>query len=360
MDKMKLNFEVYNQSVDLPEVKEIRDGRRDYVYWGEDNLFPQYLYELYSHSALFESIIRGTKNYVTGNDIIIAEGVKLNQIVNKDLDTLQDIIEKVIFDYLLYDGFAIQVFKDGSGNITELYNIDLQNIRIGKDDETVYYSPDWKKQNAKYTAYPMYKVGKNQKNSIFFYKGKTALQTNTYPVPSYIGALSDIRTSVEISNFHLSSVINGFNGNLVINLNSGEVDDETKKRIEKKFQEKFCGSSNAGKFVLNFNENKDTAITLERLQSDDYADRYNALEKSITNNIFVAFRTLPQLFGLRSEGNMFNHDEYLEAAALYQKTVITPIQRIIERAFSHIFGIDEAIKIVPFKLDENDKNITEQ
>ena len=65
-------------------------------------------------------------------------------------------------------------------------------------------------------SYPKFEVGSSKRNSIFYFKGKTAPQVNVYPIPSYIGALSDIRTSTEISNFHLNSIINGFNGNLII------------------------------------------------------------------------------------------------------------------------------------------------
>lgn len=349
----KLNFEIVTKELTIPSIVEVKDGRRDYVTYGEDNLFPQYIWQLFTHSAIFESIIRGTSDYVMGNDIIISDSISsFSSKVNKDYNTLADIIEKAIFDFLLYDGFAIQVFRDSNDNINELYNLDFQNCRISKDEKRVIYCSDWSKYNAKTSSYPMFDADKPVKNSIFYFKGKTAPQTNTYPIPSYIGALSDIRTSTEISNFHLNSVINGFNASAIVNFNNGSVDEETAKMVEKKFQNKFCGSDNASKFLLAFNENKESSVTIERLQSDDYADRYNVLENTITNNIFVAFRCQPQLFGLRSEGNMFNHDEYIQAAALYNKTVIKPIQKMLERAFSRLLRTEDAIKFIPFNLDD--------
>lgn len=343
----KYNFEIYSAETNLPIVKEIKDGRRDYVYWGENNLFPQYIIDLYQHSALFETIVRGISDYVMGNDVVS----DLN-VMNKDRDTIQDIVENSVMDYIMFNGFAMQIFRDSDNKITEIYNIDFQNLRVGKDDN-IYYSPDWSKQNAKVTSYPLFDFEKKQKNSIFYFKGKGTPQTNCYPIPTYYGALSDIRTSVEISNFHLNSVLNGFNGNLIINLNSGEVDDDTKKKVENKFKDKFCGTGNAGKFVLNFNENKESAITLERLQSDDFADRYNTLEKTITSNIFTAFRSTPNLFGLPTETTGFNSQEYEGAFKIYQKTVIAPIQKIIERAFGYVFNNENVIKFVPFSLDKN-------
>lgn len=353
----KLKFEVVSNSVELPEVKEIRDGRRDYVTYGDDNLFPQYIFDLFLHSALFESIIKGTCDYAIGNDLVTSTSIEeFARKVNKDNQTLYDIVEKAIFDYLLFDGFYIQVFRDSDGKINELYNLDFQCCRISRDGKRVVYCPEWEKYNAQQKSYPIFSTEKDLKNSIFYFKGKTAPQAKTYPIPTYIGALSDIRTSVEISNFHLNSIVNDFNSSCIINLNSGEVDDDTKKKVEKKFKDKFAGTNNAGKFVLNFNENKDTAITIERLQSDDFDKRYEALSKSVTEKIFTAFRAIPCLFGLRSEGSMFNHEEYNDAFKLYQRTVIIPIQHTIERVFDKIFGIEDSIKIIPFKLEEETSN----
>ena len=68
--------------------------------------------------------------------------------------------------------------------------------------------------------------------------------------------------------------------------------------------------------------------------------------------IFVAFRAIPQLFGYSLEGTGFNKQEFIEAYELYNKTTVIPIQKDLQRTFNKIFGIDNAISIVPFKLEE--------
>lgn len=347
----KLKFSVIDRELYLPDVEEKKDGRRDFVTYGEDNLFPQYIWDLYTKSAIFESIIRGESDYVMGNGIIFNELIANAENINSDYQTLEDIIEHAILDYLLFDGFAVQIFRDKDSKIKELYNLDFQNCRVSQDGKRIVYGDNWSKYNTKTSSYPKFEIGKNQPNSIFYFKGKNAPQTKVYPIPSYIGALSDIRTSAEISNFHLHSVLNGFNPATIINLNGGDVDDETKRAVEKKFKEKFCGTDNAAKFMLNFNENQETAITVERLQDDGFDKKFEALSKTMTSNIYTAFRAQPQLFGLQNTGNVFNKEDYQQAATLYNKTVIKPIQKIIERAFSRIFGLDKAITFVPFNLD---------
>lgn len=339
----KMMFSAISTELTLPTLTESRDNRRGYVSYGDDNLFPQYIKGLYRHSALFESIVNGMKDYVLGEGV---EG-EFNEM-NRDGDTLNDIIEKAIFDYILYRGFAIQVFKDKTGKIVELYPLDFDNCRISIDEDYVFYSTKWDTSNTKTVKYPMFKVGANDSNSIFYFRDKSRPQSASYPIPFYLGALKDIRTSVEISNFHLNSVLNDFNANLIVNFNSGDVDEDTKKRIEKSFKDKFSGTTNAGKFLLNFNDNKETAITIERLQSDDFDKRYESLQQQITKNIFVAFRAQPQLFGFVIEGSLFNQQEFDDAYRLYNRTVIHPIKNTIERAFRKLMGFD--IKLKDFVL----------
>lgn len=355
MDKETLRFSSLtdNNITPTPNLIERVDGRRDYVYFGEDNLYPQYLLNLYYHSAVFESIIKQTKDYIMGNGVIVSDTISdFSKKVNSDYETLEDVLEKAVFDYLIFDGFAIQIFRDEKDRIKEIYNLDFANCRLSQDGKYVYYSNDWSKYNAKVKKIARFDREKLQKNTIFYFKGQMTPQSNVYPIPQYIGALSDIRTSTEISNFHLNSIINDFNASCIINLNCGDVDEETKKKIERKFVEKFNGTNNAGKMMLNFNDNKETEMTVARLQSDDFDKRYEQLAKDVVKNIFVAFRTQPQLCGFLVEGSLFNKQEFTDAFALYNRTVVKPYQRAIQRAFNVMFGLDNTIIIKPFTVDE--------
>ena len=173
-----------------------------------------------------------------------------------------------------------------------------------------------------------------------------------YPIPRYNGALNAIETSTEISKFHLNSINNNFAGNFIINFNNGEPDEETKGEIEKKIKEKFSGADNAGKFMVAFNDSKDNGVTVERIQDDNFDKKYESLRTDTYKEIFVAFRAIPQLFGYSLEGTGFNKQEFIEAYELYNKTTVIPIQKDLQRTFNKIFGIDNAISIVPFKLEE--------
>lgn len=166
------NISVINLKLsELPEPIERNDNRRDYVSFGTDNLFPQYIIDLYNHSAKMESIITSISEYVYGNGVIISESIlSLKDKANKKYDTLEDVICKAIFDYVLFNGFYIQVFRNSEGAITELYNLDFQNCRVSEDESRVVYSDDFANSRSKSVSYDMFDREKFQKCSIFYFK----------------------------------------------------------------------------------------------------------------------------------------------------------------------------------------------
>ena len=112
--------------------------------------------------------------------------------------------------------------------------------------------------------------------------------------------------------------------------------DEQQKQIEKKINDKFSGENNASKLLLSWNNDKEHALTIERLQSDDFGTRYESLANSVRDNILAAFRVSPQLVGINDYATSFNSVEFEQSFKLFKKTVISPIQTELEGAFVKI------------------------
>lgn len=335
----------------IPTFSEKETGK-PYLNYGNDNKFPNYLWELYLRSAVLQSIINGTADYTGGNGIIYSENPlvqRLKDNANGDGETLEDVMKKITIDYLIFGGFALQVIYNKLGEINELYWLDFRNVRRDKEGEKVYYSEDWVRHSNDYLTYDIFNPDKKKGTSVFYFKGH--ISRGVYPIPRYNGALSAIETSTEISKFHLNSILNNFSGNFIINFNNGQPSVDVQEEIERKIKDKFSGADNAGKFLLAFNDSKENGVTVERIQDDNFDKKYDALRESTYKEIFTAFRAQPQLFGLLIEGSLFNREEYEQAFALYNKTTVEPIQRDLQRTFDKIFGVDNSIEIIPFKLE---------
>lgn len=343
--KDKLCFSVFElERTSMPDAKEVSRSGYDYVSWGAGNRFPQDLYDMYQNSAILQSVINGTADYVFGGGVISAFDV-----VNDKYETLEDIVKKCVFDYLIFGGFAIQLMYK-AGKVEAMYWLDFQKCRRSEDETKVFYSDDWGKYAKKALEYNSWTPGTDKGTCIYYYKGHKT--RGIYPVPMYIGALKSVKISTEISNFHLNNIVKGFASNAIISFNNGEPDEDTKARIEKDVKEKFCSTDNAGSFLLLFNESKENACEIAKIQDDKFDLKYDALSKSVKEDIFIAFRATPTLFGLPNENNGFSKQEYLESFELYNQTVVTPIQKDFERSFRSIGFV---IKFKTFQLDDISK-----
>ena len=148
-------------------------------------------------------------------------------------------------------------------------------------------------------------------------------------------------------------------GSKMISFNNGIPDDELKTEIEKNLNEKFSGSENAGRFLISFAQSKENAPEIIDLSADNFDVRYESLEKRNTQQIFVAFRATPVLFGMVTESNGFATNEYRDSYKLFNKTMVQPIQDNIVDVFDKIFGIKNSINISPFTIsfDEDEKQL---
>lgn len=325
----------------LPTEKEIRG--QHFISWGDTNKFPFYLFELYKNVSTLQSIIHGFVDYICGDEII-------SNTNKMTADEMQYLVYDLSLSYMIYGGFAINVIRNKIGEVHKLESLDFRNIRSNKNNDVLYYSEDFNNKSygrSKYIAYP--KFGPNDiknANSIFYYKNN---KYQVYPIPMWNGAIKACEIEKSIDEYHLNNINNGFMGSVMVNLNNGTPDDEIKAQIEKDFNEKFCGKDNSGRVVISYSDDKDHAATIEKIDTEDFSERYKNLAERSKQQIYTSFRCTPNLFGLTTDTTGFNSQEYQDAFALFNKTVISPIQKIIVNTINYILGPD-SIKITPFSI----------
>lgn len=329
--------------------KEEKVNGKDFVSWGEGNKYPQFLLDLYNNCTTLQTIINGTSDYVCGDDIV-CNVEKFNRRVNTKGETIKDIIQKIALDYLVFGSFAIQVIKDYSSNIAELYWVDVNKLRSDEKNEVFFYSDDWNKSygRVKTLKYPKYQPYDSNPSSIYFFKGNKA--RNVYGQPIWSAAVKNAQIETQITDFHLNELNNNFMTSKLISFNNGTPSDEQKLEIEKNLNEKFSGSENAGRVMISFSESKENAPEIMDLGTDNFADRYNTLAKRNKEEIYCSFRATPVLFGLVTESNGFSTSEYSDSFHLFNKTVVAPIQQAIVGAFDKIFVQSNSVTITPFTI----------
>ena len=364
--KAKMNFAAIDPyivvNVRLPIERTL--AGRDWVSWGEDNAYPDYLLELYRSVPTLSSIVDGCVDFIAGDGVSIINyhnGIAAGE-VNIQGDTIAEQVRNLAKDYELYGGFALQVIRDRTGRPVEIYYIDLRYLRSDKNNEVFYYSENWGRAGRKdVKVYPKWmdisperwaQLTDEERNrhasGILLVK---SISTQVYPAPRYASAVVACEMEKSIDQYHLNAISNGFAPSIIINFNNGIPTDEVKKEIEKSVMEKFCGPGNAGRILLSWNPNRENQTTFQVPPVHDFGERYNALAARSKQQIFTAFRANPNLFGIPTEGNGFSNEEYEESFRLFNRTHVRPVQRIICSAYDKILGISGAVTITPFSLE---------
>lgn len=355
----KLDFAIIeNKSKIIPVLKESKIAGKNYISYGDDNKYPDYLFSLYQNSTILQSIINGIIDYVIGQGV---NGVFLSDKVNEDGETFDDLLKNVLLDYLVTGGYAINVLRNANDAISELYWVNVSHIRLSDDGKTAYYDDNITGWGSKPKEIEIFDPNKKQTSFLFYYKGNSR---GLYPIPRWCGAIKAVETSCEISNYHLNSILNNFSPSALISFNNGVPDKATQDAIEKKINKKFVGSDNVNRFILSFSETGENATTLQKIDSDNADQKFHTLKDSITQEIFISFRATPALFGMNPENTGFSKTEFLESFQLFYKTMIEPIQKTLNKSFGKIFDYtnpltfnklviwDDEIKTV----DGNDSN----
>ena len=107
--------------------------RTNYRHW--------FLWGLYNDCATLQTIINGTSDYVVGDDITCTvQGFE--KVVNKQGETIKDIIQRIAVDYILFGSFAVQVIRNVMGNVSEIYWVDINKLRSDEKNEVFFYDAE--------------------------------------------------------------------------------------------------------------------------------------------------------------------------------------------------------------------------
>lgn len=362
--KANISFAAINPYVEsnIVSPKETKYSSKEYVEWGDGNLYPEFLQSLYDNVPTLKSIIDGCVDYVCGDNIsILPLGDNPVGKMNAKGDTIFEQVSDVSRDYFQAGGFALQVIRNGYGDPVEVYYIDVSFLRSNKENTVFYYSENWNKGGRKdVIVYPAFMPNldwnalsdeeRSRHASSILYVKKS--HKRTYPVPCYAAAVKACEIERCVDDYHLNAINNGFTGSYIINFNNGVPEDKVKEEIEEAFNEKFSGHENAGRILFSWNPNKDAATTTDKVDVEDFGEKYKALEANSRQKIFTAFRANPNLFGIPTESLGFSQEEYESAFRLFNRTMIRPVQTMIADAYDKIYGQTGVLTIKPFSLEE--------
>jgi hypothetical protein len=350
MTDNKSKFVFYNEPVSTYTIPVFeKDKNKNWVNYGENNCYPQYLVDLFNRSAKHNAILTAKQKYTYGRGLKIKEGLITEQAIKaqqflvrpNNFETLSDIFNKAVLDKRIYGGYALQiVWSKLTGKVAQVYHMDFAKIRSNVDNTSFYYSDNWEDYRPKVTEFDAFNPEKREGVQILYYR-EYRPNLATYPLPDYIGAIPYIESDVEVANFHRANLQNNFFFGGILNFNNGIPTDEEQRALVRRINNKHGSTDNAGRWIINFSDGSDKAPNVISLQPSELDKQFDILNDTIQQEIFVAHRvTSPIFMGIRVEGQLGGRNEMIDAFKLFEQNEIKPDQNHFEELFNYIIGLN--------------------
>jgi hypothetical protein len=342
---MSLEF-IQLQSYTAPSI--IEQKNKDWVQYGDDNNYYQYLIDLYHGSPTNNACIKGIADQIYGKGLEVTTTSRdLPGYIEFKRMFSGDDLRAVIMDLKMLGQASFQLIKSkDKKKYVQAKHFPQQTLRPAKcndkgEIEKYYYYPDWAniKRGTQPTEIRAWGYDQSSNECILTIKPYSTGSFYFAPV-DYQGGTQYANLEAEISNFHINNIMNGLAPSMLINFNNGQPPAEVKDTVEAQIKSKFGGSSNAGRFIISWNDGKDSAADITPVQLSDAHNQYQFLSSESMQKVMISHRVVsPLLLGIK-DGTGFgnNADELKSASILFDNVVIRPFQRLIIDAVTKVLN----------------------
>ena len=330
---------------ETPQISE--SNREDWVGYGDDNNYFQYLIDRYTYSPSNNAIINNIVKLIYGKGLnALDASSKPNAYAMMRNLFSKSCIKKQITDAKMLGQFAIQIiYSKDRKTIANTYHIPVHLLRpekCNKDGviEAYYYSDNWQ-DIKKFPPRRIPAFGMSKEPIEILYVQPYTVGMKYFSYVDYQGALPYTVLEQEISDYLINEVQNGFSGTKVINFNNGVPSEEEMDETETKVKQTVTGSRGK-RIIISFNHSEAEKTTVDDIPLNDAPQHYEYLSEECSRKIMLGHQvTSPLIFGMAtSTGFSSNADELQNSFILYYNMVIVPYQEMLLDAYDQILAFN--------------------
>jgi len=306
-------------------------------FYGLNNVYPQEQEQVRLASPLIKSSTEILEDFINGT------GWEENNemIVNELGDTVQDVLNLLSLDYAKFNGFALHINFNGTGEIESIQNIPFEYCRLGLPDDkgvvsNIVVSNNWEQDPDKLpqgtvidtTTYSIYNplaasselIGGNTTGQVLYFAG---LEKDKYPLTTFDAIINTGETDSAIQLYERNNVKKGFHGTTIFKY-PGKLETEEDKNELKKTIDTINGPHAPGILAIAIDEDF-TSDLLENIDSSSDDSLFDATLTSVLNRVLQTYKLPPALLGISPAGAVFSQAAYLESFTVFN--VITRNRR---------------------------------
>jgi len=314
----------------------LNNGSR-WIVFGDNNLYPQFLIDLYKSSPTHGNALKQLALLVAGDGIVFGENVKLNRWIESAFGNVNEWIENVAQDFLIHNAIGSQVVWSNGGKwISKVKHLDVSKIRVGGEEGKMWVSRDWLQYNYKNSKpIEMFrynpKIAKSDPVQIL-YSFKKSPGNDWYAEPSYEQSMNYITLDKALAEYYNNFVSNGFSASYLITMYGKPMNPDEMWAMQKEIERSLVGPKSAGQFLLQVAGNKEDKMDFEPLNTADNTKMFETMQRWGQQQVMGAHGiTAPELIGASSGGIDLGGDANKLSVAydLLQSQKIKPIQNRI-------------------------------
>lgn len=344
MEENKQNIDIFQLSNYVrPDVKEV--ANKDWVMNGEKNSFYTYIIDRYNGSPTNRAIIDSYAKFIYGKGLMSKQQNQkplqfaeiMKQIGKKDL-------RNICQDYALFSESSLEVIYDTKGNLQRIKHVPKNQILPNKmnaegDIDGYWFSLDFnqpRKYEAKY--FEKWTAGGKKSGSYIYIISTYQVGKTYFTDPIYMAGLPYAELEERVANFCINYITNDMSIGKIINMNQGNPSDEVRNSVKKAFLRNTTGNENAGNVFINWNIDKDSAISIENVEIQDAYQQFEYLSREATQKLLISHKvTSPILFGIKDNTGLGNNANEMEVAFNeLMINVIQPMKEVILDALMEI------------------------
>lgn len=374
-----------------PIFKEVKDG--SLVLYGKNanDLYPDYLIDLYNKSTNHAAAVNAKIRYTVGGGWVVDSSVMSleNQaiyinyikVVNESGDSLNDLTQKLAIDYYLQGAFAIEVIFGKTGKKWAGLNFVpislVRALKVSENEVKYCYLPNWKGitkyDNAKtkdgFKEWYPFGSDKGSGSQLLYYRNfrpNKNGETDVYAQPSYTASIPWIEVDSRTGVFHLNNIRHNFTVGSLLNLFNGDPTPERRAQILAELKNHFAGENaeETGGVMVAFNKPGTTPATLDRLSAGDQDKLYLQVAEFARTGIFTAHNIPQSIMSIPVTGVMFSRDQINSDFEFFNNTLITPIRvGVFERTINFLMqynGLQPLFRLKPVSVFQTGDNSSDE
>jgi hypothetical protein len=351
--------EISLDHVELPTFDNalIRFSVADWVDYGADNLFPDFLIECAQKSSRHSAYLNLRRNCIKGGKVgpVYSDDLKpfLENIDGQGC-TLKKLVDLWAQDLSILETFGCFVLYNKKGEIAEIHYIDSSKIRVEKPrytaedieagviPEITHYRvcDDWSlNPRANGVVYPKFNpsprdargnIVKPRNSTEVFFFHRRALRQPYYPQVSYLSCLNHVLAQEQLGRYGLTSLLNNFFASAIFHMIAPGMSDEDQTALKAAIDRKFSGVGNAAKSMLIVGEDEKNTFEVKPVQVGDNTELVESIRAQAESAIDVAHRCRPELVGVPSSGGLSSDGSSIgPSMQIFQNNVIDDLQGAI-------------------------------